>query len=60
LLHAPLLYVYVVNGQNTEHFNTFVKAAAARFENEEYDQLKALLNRRMPILEYESYLGRTR
>jgi hypothetical protein len=63
LLHAPLLYVYIVNGQNTwntEHFNTLIEDAAARFENEEYDQLKALLNRRMPILGYESYLGRAR
>jgi hypothetical protein len=63
LLHAPLQYIYVISGQNTcnsDHFDKLVGDAAVRFEGEDYDQLIGLLNRRVPILRYGSYLEQAR
>ena len=59
LVDAPLLYLYVVTGQNTNdsrHFENFIAHCECVFEGDEFLALNDMLAERMPVLEYAAQL----
>lgn len=54
---APLLYIYVVNGNNTfdmEHHERILSRAEYVARDEDYAELIGILSERMPLLEYQA------
>lgn len=63
LIDAPLQYVYAVTGRNTSGdalFEVELDRAQHVFRGAEYDDLLALLGRRLPIAAYAAILARSK
>jgi hypothetical protein len=59
-IDCPLLYVYVITGQNTcdvPHFESHFSIAECCFEGDQFDELNQLLSRRLPVLDYAAVLN---